>query len=221
MANTNVKTIVRQVQRRLIDEDAIRWSDDDMLDYTNSAIKAVLAVRPDAYVLNHEFVCVEGTKQELTERSNFLINVVRNSKGKAIRGPHDMLMLDNYYPEWRSSTPEDVADCYLYDERDPKVFYLYPAVNDQHKIEIIETVIPESITKAEFDNDIESSLGPLYDNALVEYMVYLAFSQDNEFAANANKANLALAAFNSVLGNKNQSDEMKSTSKQQSQNKPR
>lgn len=221
MTNTTVKTVVKQVQRRVIDEDAIRWTSDDMLDYLNSAIKAILAVRPDAYVLNHEFVCVAGTEQKLTERSNFLINVVRNDKGKAIRGPHDMLMLDNYYPEWRNSTPGDEADCYLYEERDPKVFYLYPAVKDQHKIQIIEAAIPEDITQSEYTNDVPLLLGPLYDNALIEYMVYLAFSQDNEFAANSNKANLALAAFNTILGNKNQSDAVKATSNQRAQNKPR
>lgn len=221
MANSTIRFIVTQVQRRIVDEEEIRWTIQDLIDYFNSAVKAVMVVRPDAYVKTEEFACTQGTKQTLPEGINLLFNVLRNVNGPAIRGPHDMLMLDNYYPDWRNGTAQSNAETYMYEERNPSVFYLYPAVTEQHKIEIVASFIPDPISKTDYDGNQVSPLGPLYDNALIEYMIYLAFSQDNEFAANSNKANLALAAFNTMLGNKNQSDAYNATSYQRNQNKPR
>lgn len=220
MTNTSIRYIVSQVQRRIVDEDAIRWTLEDLMDYLNSAVKSTILMRPDANALSLEVLCVEGAKQETPEGINLLFNVVRNVGGNAILGPYPLSTLDNYNPNWINEEPKDATDTYLYDERSPRVFYLYPPVKSGTKVEIIGSFIPEPLSKINYDSGDYMPLPPVFDNAVIEYMVYLAFSQDNEFAANANKANLSLAAFHTLLGNKNQSDQMNATSYQRDKIKP-
>ncbi|MCE7567537.1 hypothetical protein LZS85_15545 [Aliivibrio fischeri] len=221
MAHTTLKALVDKAAARVIDTDFIRWDEQFWVDSIQDAIKAILVIRPDAYVEMTNFSCDEGTEQGLPDDVNLLMNVLMNIGGKAVRGPHDMLMLDNYRPDWRTEPLKDAVDTYFYDERNPQVFHVYPPVNVGTELRLVVSVTPPAPTITDYNGGQSSQLSPLFDNPIVEYMVYLAFSQDNEFTANASKAQLSLNAFNSLLGNKNASDAQYSTINQLNQNKPR
>lgn len=215
--NTNTKTLIDTAAARVIDKEFIRWSKSDWLRMLHDAYKAVLVVRPDAYTLAYDFSCAAGVEQKLEDDTNLLLNVMNNVGGKSVRGPQDMLLLDNYRPSWRNDPEMDQVDCYMYDERVPQTFYVYPPAKVGLKLRVITSKVPEAPKESDYDGDKPSFLAPIFDNPVVEYMVYQAFSEDNEFAANANKAQLALNSFQTLLGLKNSSDAMNATSYQRDQ----
>lgn len=215
--NSSTKTIIDTAAARVIDSDFIRWSITDWLRILHDAYKAVLVARPDAYAQAYDFLCVDGVEQRLEDGTNLLLNVVNNVGGKSVRGPIDMILLDNYRPNWRMDAAMDHIDCYMYDERAPQTFYVYPPAKVGLKLRVITSTVPAVPKAIDYEEEKPSALAPIFDNPLIEYMIYLAFSEDNEFAANANKAQQSFAVFQSLLGIKNDSDAMNATSYQREQ----
>ncbi len=221
MTNTKVKTFIDKASTRVVDEDFIRWDKSFWVGALNDAIKAVIGVRPDASVENRDIPCQEGTIQKVPDDCNLLMNVVRNSGGKAIRGLDDMELLNNYRPDWIESQGFNEAECWMQDDSNPEVFYLYPGVTNNHQVYATVSVNPLPLTDADYQGNSPITLSPIYDNAISEYMIYLAFVRDAEFAANEQKANAALMAFFKLLGVKNTSDSQFYKAYQQSQQQPK
>ncbi|KFA99477.1 phage adaptor protein [Vibrio sp. ER1A] len=222
MANSTMQSLIKTASELAVDKDFDRWTiEDHWIPTLNDAIKAVIIARPDSYVVDSVFACKAGTKQTLDEDVVLLFNVVRNVGGKAVGGLQDMKFLDDYRPEWRESTGKTATDTYMYDETTPKTFYIYPGVVDGHQLEIQAASIPALLDKTKYDANEKIALSPIWDNPVIEFMIYRTFSQDAEFAANGQRAALALQAFNSLLGIKTQGDAMFATSQQPEQQQPK
>jgi hypothetical protein len=73
----------------------------------------------------------------------------------------------------------------MFDDRDPKHFYVYPpqpAANPGY-VEIIYSSAPSA---ASADGNI--SIDDVYANALLDYILYRAYSKDADYAANNQRA---------------------------------
>ena len=207
MPTVTSQEIISQVNHLLNDTGYIRWPKPELLGFLNDAIKAIVMRRPDAHTKDvDDFTCAAGTKQVLPSDALRLIDVPRNESGRAIRGPFDRNVLDNNYPDWFGGNDAAFAELYLYDERNPKTFYLYPGVSANTKINIVYSTVPTVITEADNLADAVIALDDIYENAITEWMLYRCYSKDADFAANPNKAAMHLNAFKSQLGEKSQAD---------------
>ncbi len=204
--NTPVKQLIDEAARLVVDKTMIRWDKAFWADAFNSAIRAILSIRPDALTANEDFVCVEGSTQTIPSNARFVVDVVRNKGGAAISGNVNLKMLDDYRPEWRTEPLAQAAKAWLYDDRNPNTFYMYPPVEAGTTIECVFAKVPTPVTTADYDSDTKCELNPVYDNAIIEWLVYRAFSEDAEFTANAARASTALNAFRIMLGDKSQAD---------------
>lgn len=221
MANTLIKAFIDKAKLRVVDEDMIRWDLPFWITALNDAINAVITIRPDAHSKTTEFTCVAGTIQTLDENCNILLDVIRNIDGKAVRGLDDMEMINNYRPEWIESIDQKSVDCYMQDESTPNTFYIYPGVSNQHKLLIAVSIFPDPITQNDYASNKKIAISPVYDNAIIEYMIYLAFIRDAEFASNASNAALAQQAFFNLLGVKSKADSQFYKSYQRNQQTPK
>lgn len=207
MPSVTTDEILAQVNDQLNDVGYIRWPKAELLSYFNFAQKAVVLRRPDAFMVDiDDFVCVEGTKQTLPVDALRLIDVPANASGDVIRGPYDKNTLDNNYPSWRGGKTATEAELYLYDERNPKTFYLYPGVVAGVQVNVIHSAAPPRVSMAENDGGKLIDLDDIYENALTEWILYRCYSKDAEFAANPQKAQTHLNAFKAQLGEKSQAD---------------
>lgn len=207
MSLVTTKIITSRVNNLLNDPDYIRWSEAELLDYLNDALKAVVIRRPDAHVVELDaFVCAEGTKQSLPDHALRLIDIICNASGRAITGPYKRKVLDENYVNWYAGKEAAEAQLYVYDERRPKTFYLYPGVVADTEIELSYSKAPDAITLAQHEAGQVIPLDDIYQNAIIEWVQYRCYGKDAEYAADPAKSTSHLNAFENQLGIKNQAD---------------
>ena len=215
MATTQVVSIIQRVQRAVNDITGIVWTEKELLEHFNDAIKDIVLHRPDASANNTDFECSpDSSKQSLPGDALRLIEVVRNKDGKVIT-KIDRATLDATRPDWHQSSATTAIEHFVYDERDPKTFYLYPRpANDgasPHKIEIVYSTCPSEILidESSIKDGSDSTTIPLddtYVNAIIDFMLYRAYSKDLGSAANAQRSASHYQTYGNALGMKLQAD---------------
>ena len=207
MAIVSSNEILMRVNKLLNDPNFTRWTKEELLNYLNDAQRAIVLRRPDSYTVDtDDFTCVEGTKQLLPVDALKLIDVTRNESGKAIRGPYNRQVLDDNYDTWYAGKESSEVELYIYDERNPKTFYVYPGVIENVKLTLVYSKAPPAISLADNEAGEVIALDDIYVNAIIEWILYRSYMKDAEYAANPNKSQMHMNAFKSQLGEKSQAD---------------
>lgn len=209
----------------LQDSDNTRWPLAELVNWINDGQRAVVLAKPSANAQSVVFSLVLGTLQSLTEASHLLLlRIPRNitavgpprNGGRAVR-PTTREMLDSSEPNWHDPltvTFKREVRQYVYDEENPREFYVYPGNDGTGKVEAVVSVLP---TDLEADGDAtllasyESELGLVetYSVPLLDYVLYRAFGKD-DVAGDAGRAQMHYNAFAAALGIKIQSEAVNS-----------
>lgn len=180
-----------------------RWPDQTLLQYLGDAQRAVVTKRPDASVVNGTMACAAGAKQVLPPEGLRLIKVMANTVSGRPITLIDVDILNEQVPNWRrTQTATTAIEHYVYDDRDPKHFYVYPTPIDKLEIDLVYSVPPASPS----DKGSPITIDDIYFNALVEYVLYRAFQRDTENQANMSRAAAHYTAFDTALSGKIQAD---------------
>ena len=207
----------------LNDIDATRWVDTELIKWVNDAQKLVAMVRPDASVATYVMTCAAGTKQKIPNGSvagvgsGFrLLDVIRNVTtvtgsttadqvvtlaGRSVRIV-DREVLDTQDPYWHTAAGASEVKHFIYDNRSPTLFYVFPPATTAAKLEIVYSVAP---TDASVLADT-LSISDIYQDVILNYVMYRAYSKDAEYASNAALATGYLSVVNQMLGIKTQKD---------------
>jgi hypothetical protein len=184
------------------DQTNVRWPQEELLRYLNDARREIAVVRPDLYATTSTVTLVAGTKQSLPTDGIRLIDVIRNmpagAAGAAIRIV-EREILDAQKPSWHTETASAATKHFMYDERNPRVYYLYPPATGSHQIEITYGQTPTDIALANIGST-ELLQEDVYTGAMVDYVCYRAFSKDSEYAGNAGRAQAHYQQFINSLG---------------------
>lgn len=203
MSTIEARDVVESVNAILNDVLSVRWEDPELLGYLNAAQLAIAAKRPDASVRNTSMQCVAQAKQTLPESALRLLKVIgHTASGKSIT-LIDVAILDEQLPDWRSTTnPAPQIQHYIYDDRDPKHFYLFPVPVANLEIDLVYSVAPMNIKALESPLSIDD----IFLNPIVDYMLYRSYQKDSENQSNAARASSHYAAFKDALGEKTKAD---------------
>lgn len=190
MSTITAQSVVDKVQVILQDTTGVRWPDSELLDWLNDGQREIVLYKPNAFIKNLAVRMAVGTKQSLPADGVQLIDVVRNmgtngtTPGRAVRITMREV-LDSQLPDWHSETPSSVVKHYVYSLLDPKNFYVYPPqpAAGQGYLEIVYGASPTDTTLAG-----TITLDDIYQNVLVDYILYRAYSKDTEYAADQNRA---------------------------------
>jgi hypothetical protein len=202
MAGISVATLIQRAGFLLQDEDHVRWTVPELVSWINEAAGALVTLRPSSGAQLVTLVLVAGTQQLLDDNVVQLLDVVRNlgadgvTPGRAIRLAERHLF-DSADPDWHTRAGKAVIKHYLYDDRTPNVFYVYPPALAGTRIQGSLSVMPASIS-AGTDN---LALDSQFESALVNYVVFRAFAKDSEYA-NGAIATGYYQAFQAALGGK-------------------
>lgn len=213
------QSIIMRAVGVLQDTTSIRWPANELVRWLNDGQREVVMYRPDAMNTTTTMTLAAGSRQSLdsatagggsalTPAPAKLIEITRNmaatSAKKAIRlVPRQIL--DAQTPGWHNLT--GVVDIlhYMFDARNPKTFYVYPPATALAQLEVMYAAFPTDISEPA-DGAVYSavtgniSLPDIYGNALLDYILYRAYSKDSEYAGNAQRAQAAYAAFSNTLG---------------------
>ena len=184
-----VNDIVDRAETILQDTTNITWPALELIDWLNAGQIEIVLLKPEASVTNESIVLVVAeTKQSLPTTGIQLLDIVRNmgtsapgnTPGRAIR-LIKRRVLDEQVPDWHSEAGDAVVKHFMFDDRDPKHFYVYPPqpAATPGYVEVIYSSAPATVAAG---NDI--SIDDVYANALLDYILYRAYSKDADYAAN-------------------------------------
>lgn len=198
MALTAADVILR-VQDILTDTNAIRWPSAELLRHLNDGRRATATLRPDIYATQYDDTLVAGVVQTLPGDGRKLIDVLCNltsagAPAAAVRVTQKEL-LDAQNPLWTVGVGSYVRN-FMYDERYPKKYLVYPGAIDGAMLRIVYSRDPADITNTATELAEEGG----YALALVDYIVYRALMKDAAFGANAQRAQTHYQMFTTTLG---------------------
>lgn len=209
-----VQSVIDRAQTVLQDTTGVRWPVvGELVLWINDAQREIALLKPDASAANDTITLVAGTKQSIPSGGNRLLKAVRNmSAGSGGAGRRavrlvDREVLDAQTPDWHDpSVGGDAAHAsvvkhYIYDEANPRNFYVYPGVSGSAYLEIIYSANPSAVTQSG-----NLSIPDIFANAIMNYVLYMAYMKDAEFAGNAQRASSHYQLFTASVTGKGQVD---------------
>lgn len=208
MPTVTAQAIINQAAFTLQDVANVRWTRAELLGYVNDGQRDLCLIKPDAYAINASAQLVAGTRQTIPADGNAFVRIVRNMGAAGTtpgRAPRQIALttMDQQNPNWHSATPAAVVQEYVYDDRDPKIFYVsppQPAANMGY-IDLLYHASPANLA-------LEAStiiLDDVYKTALVNYVIYRAYLKEGEFT-NPTGAMAHRSEFLNLLGFKEKSE---------------
>lgn len=209
-----VSAITSRAAQLLQDSTGVRWPEAELVGWLNDGQREVVLVRPDASVTNASVILTaNSTKQSIPAGGIRLLDVVRNmgvdglTPGNVVRLV-SREVLNAQIPTWHSDAGQTAIKHFCHDPRDPKHFYVYPR---PHATTVVQTELLYSSAPADcvlpsVTPTAVISLDDVYGNALLDYVLYRAYSKDAEYAANVQRAAGHNGAFFSSLGIKTKAD---------------
>ena len=201
--------LITRVQDTLQDSTAVRWSEAELLRYINDAQREIVNFRPESSADHANVQLATGTEQTIPDVGLRLIKVVRNmsTTGGSATGARairlvDINILNAQEPDWHDptvtgdATHGTIVKHYVFDEDDPRKYYVYPGVSGNAYVEIVFSRTPTDLANTSATIYIDD----IYGNAIVDYVLYRAYMKDAEFAANSQRAGQHYQLFTASLG---------------------
>lgn len=215
-----VQSVIDRVQKTLQDTTGVRWPVvDELVLWVNDAQREIALLKPDASAKNTTITLTEGTKQEIPNDGNRLLRVVRNmsaaSNGVGKRAVRivDREILDAQTPNWHDplvtgdAAHGSVVKHYTYDEQNPRNFYVYPGVASGASAycEIVYSANPATVAQ---NGNLD--IPDIFANAVMNYVLYMAYMKDAEYAGNQQRASSHFQLFVAAVTGKGQIDALTS-----------
>jgi len=216
MGTILASAIVDKVEIVLQDTTNVRWTSTELLGWLNDGQRDIVLLKPDTNVTTDDYKLAAGTKQRIPDGTATyqnetpttldagitLVGVKRNmgtngtTPGRAIT-IIDMRIMDTNNPGWHSETGAAEVKHYMFDARNPKVFYVTPPqpAADQGYVEVAYASIPSDVAI-----DAAISLDDTYANVLLDYILYRAYQKDADYSKDNARVQAYYASFMGALG---------------------
>jgi hypothetical protein len=205
--------VIKEAQTALQDLAGIRWPASELVTYLNDGQRDLIVARPDANSVTVTFATVSGVRQSLPAAAMSLIDVPRNTTGRALRKA-DSDDLDAIAPNWRSAAGVTSFVHFCYDPREPNIFLLYPpSAITGGSVELSYAAYPTDVSAPTGDGRAFGTVsGGLTVNdqwasTLLNYVLFRAYSKDAEYGGNVALATAYYQAFANQLGSQLQSSQ--------------
>ena len=209
-----VSALISRAAQLLQDATSVRWPESELVGWLNDGQREIVLIRPDASVINSSMILsANSTKQSIPIAGIRLLDVVRNmgvdgaTPGNVVRYV-SREVLDAQIPTWHSDAGQVVIKHFCHDIRDPKHFYVYPRPHASTvvQVELLYSSAPADCELPSVTPSAVITLDDVYGNALLDYIMYRAFSKDADYAVNPQRAAAHYSTFTNSLGLRTKSD---------------
>lgn len=194
-----------------------RWPLPELCGWLNDGLKAIVIQKPSATAENVSLPLVCGTLQTIPEGYVSILRPVRNVRNnQSDRKPRRTIsviaedQLNNLDPTWHdeySVRYSQQAKHFIFDEVNPRAFYVYPGNDGTGSMEAVLCAEPQEIKPIAGKNendldayDVNVELDSIYSGVLLDYVLYRARSKDAQESGNATRAALHYQQFANALG---------------------
>lgn len=192
------KELLDRITKTLQDPDYVRWNKEELLDWISEA-QIAIARTPGAYSKVSVISLKQGTRQELPADAWELLTITRNVDEDGVPLTPVRIttrsLLDAYFPQWHMLAERPLVENYVYDDRFPRMFSVYPPNDGTGRVEAIYAGIPAPIT----DETTEIELDDTFVPALLSYALYRATSKDSDYAPGTQNAAAWYQSYQSEL----------------------
>lgn len=217
MATVKVVDIISKAATLLKDVTGVRWSPLELQGWLNDAYREIVNLKPDSNAQTGTYACVAGPRQNITgtfAQATELLDVIRNVASGSDKSAVKLISrqsLDDMNRSWYALTGAVTIERFAFDPRLSKEFLVYPPAAVGAQLEIIYTAVPvaHTLTEAQLENPATAEvirISDSYGNALIDYVVYRAYSKDAEDSANMARATAHYQAFQNSIGIKTRTD---------------
>jgi hypothetical protein len=189
--------LLSRIKDTLQDTTSVRWPEAELIRYINDAQREIVNFRPESSATTTNVQLTTGTKQTLPSAGLRLIKVVRNMSAasgsatgkRAIRIVNPDI-LNTQEPDWHDPTVSGdaahttIVKHYMFDEDDPRNYYVYPGVAGNAYVEVVYSASPTDLTATSSTIGVDD----IYANAIIDFVLYRAYMKDAEYAGNAQRA---------------------------------
>lgn len=202
---TTIKSVLERVVGTLSDDSSVTWTLQDLFRYGSDGQRDMHVLRPDLFNKNITHNLVAGVKQALPANGSKLIEIPANAVGA--QSPITRIqrsMLDAQYRGWRQANPTLEADHFMYDEREPLVFDVYPPALFGAAVLLDYAEIPADWVVPALNTQLAAVTGninvpDLQSTALHHYICFRCYAEGSENSHAALAAQFR-ALFGSDLG---------------------
>lgn len=206
-----VKQLIAEVAQLINDAEEgyehIRWTENELIEYANDAVLQLMVVRPDVFTKVVDLPLKPGSQQELPEPISQLIDVlgVRDVFGRVSGRPMRKnaaaaAVARNWFDELSCEvTAADgsyVPRSYEFAPENPRMFYVEPPVPSGASVTLIVNAV---VTPKHAELDDKLPIESRFHNAVIEWMLYRAYSKDIESAHDNQTSQQHLAHFYNIL----------------------
>lgn len=189
---------------------AVRWPTAEALTWLNRAALEIVNQLPSSNAKHAQPVVASGSKQDfaglaITDGLQWLDMICNikadNTRGRPIR-KLARAVLDDQLPDWHT-TSGDAATQWMFDESDPKTFYLYPQPPAGRKVEVVYAAVPANM------GALNSAwpLDDVYANAAEAFVLYSFYLKDATYTKNPQLASSYWQLFQGMLGIRGQNNQ--------------
>jgi len=207
MAGTLTGTnLLDRIRDTLQDTTSVRWTEAELLNYINDAQREIVNFRPESSATTTNVQLVTGTKQTLPSGGFRLIKITRNmsdasggATGKRAIRIVNVDILNTQEPDWHDgnvSTHGTTVKHYVFDDDDPRNYYVYPGVSGNAYVEIVYSAAPTDLSAASETISVDD----IYANAIIDFVLYRAYMKDAEYAGNSQRASTHYQLFTASIG---------------------
>lgn len=177
------------------------WPVAELRRWLNDGQRVIATLRPDSTSETLTYGLTAGVLQTLPVGAQLLLDIPYNSNGRSIR-ICEMETLAAYNPNWAGAAQAQIVENFMYDERTPLVFYVYPPAAANSVVTIVFSKNPQATTGPNDPIVVNDS----YVDVLVDYIVYRAQSKDAEIGALNESSKMHYQFFHDKFRTKIESD---------------
>lgn len=176
-------SIIDKVALTLQDVTNVWWSRAELLAYLNEGQRAVVAAAPQSSASISIIPLVSGSRQTIPADGWTLLDVYRNigddgsTPNRAVRAVSRRIM-DAHDPYWHMGSQQGVVQNFVFDQQDPKHFWVYPPSNGLTNVEICYAKTPTALAS----EGSVLTVSDEYEPALVAYMLFRACQKVAEWS---------------------------------------
>jgi len=167
-------------------------SRETMLIWINEGELQYVKRKPDAYVKTADQVMVAGTKQALASDGLQFMEPICNMGTDGSTPGNVVYMIgkrekDRSTPGWHGATADAAIDAVMFNERNPKIFYVTPPQPSSNPgyLRYEYSAKPPTITVTDDNYDVVFNLGDECEADLVNYLLFRIYSIDDGQAVDA------------------------------------
>ena len=204
MAKT-LKSVLERVVGTLEDAGLDTWTLQDLVRYANDGAADMHVRRPDLFNIDQDLALVAGVRQTLPGSGSKLIDITLNTVGDQL--PVTLVqqaLMNAQFPGWRRELPTLEIQHFMFDDRQPKVFDVYPPAKLGARLQTKFAAIPvdmpipaDNVQLADLTGDI--NVPDLQATTLQHYIVARCYSEGSE-SGNLATAQTFFSLYASDLG---------------------